>query len=62
MKLSDLVAQLLEIYEAYGDMDIAVIRNGNIYEEIELFLDFNSVEAIDNNGAFLWLEAYKHGE
>ena len=62
MKLSELIAQLLKIYEVHGDMDVAIIRSGNIFEEIELFVDFNSVEAVEDNEAFLWLEAYKHGE
>lgn len=36
MKLSELIVALQEIMELNGDMDVVGIRNGVIYEEIEI--------------------------
>lgn len=59
MKLSELIAQLTKAYEANGDMNVAIIRNGSICKEIELYVDNDYLE---NYKPFLWLEAYKLGE
>ena len=59
MKLSELIAKLTEIYEANDDMNVAIIRNGSICKEIELYVDNDYLE---NYKPFLWLEAYKPGE
>ena len=48
MKLSELIKQLTENYELDGDRDVAIIRAGHIFNEIELYDD----------GITLWLEAY----
>lgn len=59
MKLSELIAKLTEIYEANDDMNVAIIRNGSICKEIELYVDNDYLE---NYKPFLWLKAYKQGE
>ena len=59
MKLSELIAQLTEIYEEHGEMNVAIIRNGSICKEIELEVDN---DYLDNFKPFLWIEAYKPGE
>lgn len=59
MNLSELITQLTKIYEENGEMNIAIIRNGSICKEIELYVD---TDYLDNFKPFLWLEAYKPGE
>ncbi len=59
MKLSELIAKLTEVYEANDDMNVAIIRNGSICKEIELYVDNDYLE---NYKPFLWLKAYKSGE
>lgn len=59
MKLSELIAQLTEVYETNGDMNVAIIRSGYIYREIEIYVDN---DCLNNNKPFMWLEAYKSNE
>lgn len=59
MKLSELIAQLTEVYETNGDMNVAIIRSGSIYREIELYVDN---DCLSDNKPFMWLEAYKPNE
>ena len=44
MKLSDLIARLTEVYDANGDMNVAIIRNKSICKEIELYVDNDYLE------------------
>ena len=59
MKLSELIAQLTEIYNEDDDMNVAIIRNGSICKKIELYVDH---DYLNDFKPFLWLVAHKPGE
>ncbi len=51
MKLENLIKYLTDIYNENGNLDVAIIREGEIFSEIELY-----VTPDDGN---LYIEAYK---
>lgn len=51
MKTSELIKLLVESMTENGDLNVKIIRSGNIYPEIELY-----------PGDVLYLEAYKANE
>ena len=59
MKLSKLISILTEAYNRDGEMNVAIIRDGIIYNAIELYVDNDYLE---NYKSFMWLEAYKPDE
>ena len=59
MKLSELIEQLKEVYNNEGEMNVAIIRAGIIYKEIEIYVDN---DYLSDYKSFMWLEAYKPDE
>ena len=51
-KLSKLIDTLTNIYDTEGDFDVHVVRNGNLYPNVEIYCD----------GYDLYIELYKKGE
>lgn len=54
MKLENLIKYLTDVYNEQGNIDVEVIREGEIYSEIELYV-------VPYDGK-LYIEAYKENE
>jgi len=54
MKLENLIKYLTDVYNENGNLDVAVMREGELFSDIELY-----VTPYDGN---LYIEAYKKEE